>query len=1375
MALSVDEQKRLDEIDSILATRTEDVLAPAGVDIRLNQINEELARRGEPIEPSQPDIAPEEQFKIDEEIMALANNPKTAELDPEDFVNFRRDLTTDPDIIQKDIGIERQGFVDTFKEVKEISEVAKRLPFVGSIYKASRMTELMKQVRLINSGKVGTVSFRATFAGGSSVVIGTRGATKKEKEKATKFIIEWMEDLEKAQNKTTGGKFANVLLEMPSFIVEFILTGPLFKTGSAAAKVTATKLLGKMAEKGAGKLAIRAAGAGFGSLVRTAVNVPKIVAGAAERMTAGVQITDDGAVVFADAERNPWTAVTKSFVDLYIENLSEIAGGAIGEGAVGTVKFVGKLAKKFPFINKATEELAEAWIKNAPKGITRTLSQFTSKATTKIGFNGILGEFSEERLGDIMRAATGLQEWEDVLVSKEEALIEVGVFSVFGGVNLASEKIFRKDAPTAEPITENIFRPEEGKKLNLSERLRNVPLFQSAKNRALADAEMAEATKFIKDRIGAKPKAKGGKILIPDEGEEEIKIVNAATSAKAIAGNFLEATVIKPAKALNKFAVRNIARAEDATGTWGKTGLKVQKDLREIAFRTAVNTGNTVQNIKPLTKGLSKSEKVTVAQLIDGAIQETGQPHRLVERARQIRTELDKMQKEAMGLGLRRGGLTGRAFPQVLNKKGIAEVESWEFEGPKSAKMFAAAQNMVTDGKFDTVADAVIAMQRYREGLISGKEGYIEGRRTLEIGNEFRDWNLDRILSGTIESSWEKIEAARQWGVLKDTKTDGGNLLLPFKDIQIDIAKLRLDVGKNEANALNAYLKAQYGIGTADTFIVKASRVVRTTQFVGKLAFSPLTISRNILDRYSKGLTHGTFYTNARASIQYPAFLNHWMKSARNIEDQMIRAGAVLGHGHLSEGFAGTEGFIALAAKPFASSEKGNQTYIALVKKLQLESDVKRLMELDGRDGVMSKSLDRLASIVGQSQPQVKNRILTDLTHEQLADAMAKEGQIPDDVMAEVLHRTVTDSAFPLTLASKRLWWNNKPVVQAAAQFKVWSADQTRFIYKDVIKYGAETGDWSRLGRFIVATWLVGEMYNIARDELLNKDESVLSKLQGGTRLEIIMAIMKDLVDGGVVGMISDFTYGIADWAAGPTVASVSGFAEAIDQASGTATLPEALGQALLQDIPALKQAQGLLDNLDRRFVNKNNLTDDYARWQGRSFDFRLKNGESPGDILSDRIMRMLRGVPTKRISERSLSLNMIARQVLVGDYDDAAQHIKRVISQTDIQDVKGAVQSFIQSMRNNSPFGNIAKKDLGFFITQFSAEEANKGLDLQEKWIKGYAQSLKIAFAELKAEGGIEDLKAKAEAYKAEMEPKIELAKERIKEIKAFRKERGK
>jgi hypothetical protein len=853
----------------------------------------------------------------------------------------------------------------------------------------------------------------------------------------------------------------------------------------------------------------------------------------------------------------------------------------------------------------------------------------------------------------------------------------------------------------------------------------------------------------------------GDNVFTDIETEKASRVVNAATKTKSLVSNLWQAGS-DMAQDYAGWTALGVARAEDALGFMGETGKKVQKDFREISFRTAANVGTTQQNIKPWLKGVSRADKETIAKLIDGAIERKGQPERLLQRADAIKVELDAIQEQALEVGLRKGGLTGRAFPQVLNKEGKALIEQAEKEGFRSVGAIEWAENQVIAGKYESVDDAIFALRDWRRRTLVGKEGYLQGKRTLDIGNEFREWNLDKILQGTIETSWEKIEAARQWGVV-DVKTENE---IPYKQIVLDIENIRATSGQSQANQVEAYIRAQYGMTSPDSRIAWAARKARQAQFVGKLAFSPLTISRNILDRYAKGLAHGSISTNLRASIQYPVAINHWMESARKIEDQMIRRGAVLGHGHLSEGVTTVEGIVPLTAKPFGASERGNQTYIALVKKIQLESDVKRLMELDGKNGPTSKVFDRMGAIVGKSQRQTRSRALTSLTNEQLADAMA-EGHISDDVMSEVLHRTVTDSAFPLTLASKRLWWGRHPMWQVAAQFKVWSADQTRFIYKDILKYGAQTGDYSRLGRFILGTWLMGELYNIARDEIQNKDESVLSKAKGGTRTEIALAIAKDMVDGGGLGVLSDFTYGIGDWAAGPTVNTIAKSLDIPADASGIGTLPQATKKFLMGDIPALKQAQGIWDAADRRLFDPEdaNLTGSYARWKNRSFDFKKKKGQRIGDHW---FYRAAKGTPKKRVTERSLPLELISRQVLVGDYQDAADHIKFMMSKTPVEDTEKAVQSLNQSMRNNSPFGNIAEKDYIEFLEPFGAKEAANGYELQAKWLEGYAKSMEIAFSELKDEGWNEEIRQRAEKYKKELEPKIKEWKSFAKELRS-------
>ena len=1286
-------------------------IAPAGLSIREQELIESLESDGIqiPREVTVPltEETPFTSAQRDEDVTRFMEFPEFAAEDPSS-ISFEH-LRLKEDLIARFGTAEPIGFIEAMRNTR----VQEKLPFVGSLYKFDRLANVFEAAQNLIRGpeeKVRDVMI-PEYHFLPSIKMIPRVQAKDRRVHDIKIIEDWLIELDEKQSRgiSIGGRIAEGITELPAFMVEFLLTGPLFKTGSVAAKTAATKVLGRFAEKGVSKLAIRVAGAGFGSAVRTAVNVPRIIAGAAENMTQGIIVTDDGAIAFADAEVSPFSALSRSFVDLYIENLTEVSGKVIGEGTAKGAQFIGgKLVKQFPMLTRFTQELGEKWIaKGATKGITRTVSGFLKASATKVGYDGILQEMGEEQLGRMLRVATGLEEFDTILPSMEDLLVEAGIFSVPGGVSLATTKIFRTGRPS-------------------------LPIERRTDLSALADLSGVSEEEF--KQFMAEP------FVPPTEAKTAIekKIVDntVKTKTEGIIANVKEA-VVEETGTIDAIR-RTVARAEDAVGHWGTAGKKVQRDFREISARTAKNVGNTSQNIKPILKGLNAKEKVIVTQLTDGEIVRTNQPRRLVERADMLKAQLDIMQNEAIAVGLRKGGLTGKAFPQIANKKGKFFLEEAELKGAKSHQVFAWAQIKVQEGKFETVDAAIAALQNYRKSRLRGTEGYFEGARTLELDTDMREWSPSKILPSIIEGGWESIEGARQWGVTKD-----GN----FKDIRTSIERIRSEVGVDQANLLEDYIKAQYGQSRASVVAKKWSKRARATQFVGKLALSPLTITRNMLDRYAKGMTHGTIGTNIRATIQFPPFLNAFMETSRKIQDEMIRRGAVLGHGHLSEGF-GSGGTISnFIGKPFALSEKGNQTYIALVKKLQLDADIKRLHEMGGETGTIGKMYDRMLTLVGKSQLQTRNRVLTNLTNEQLVDALSKE-KIDDDVMAEVLHRTVTDSAFPLTLASKRMWWGNRPWIQTATQFKIWSADQMRFIYKDVLQYTIATGDPSRLARFMIGTWLAGEVYNIARDFITDKDESLLSTLQdqdSRNPKDIARSIANGLVDGGIVGMLADLTYGITDWAFGPTVASIESATRiAVAVKNDPATTVDGLKKFLLNDIPAAKQAQGVLDRIDRTFFGENNLTEHYAKWRTRSFRFRDKKGELTA--IERATGRAILGRPARLPGPRTLSLELIARQVLVGDVEDAADFIVGIVKDTKPEKLKDLRTAFLQSARNRSPLGNMKRDDIPEFMAQFGDEGQAEIISLQKQWQANYSKAFKIAITRLKESSFLQDLRKEFE-----------------------------
>ena len=197
-----------------------------------------------------------------------------------------------------------------------------------------------------------------------------------------------------------GGK---IFAESVPFMLEFLATGGLYKAaGSAATKGMAGALkkwvLG--AAKGSVKRTLRKGAAvalrdlvyaGVGTLARTVVSP-----GTYNRMAEESVKIEDGHL---DRTKN----VFKSFADSYIENLSEISGGLIGEGlgivgkgiqkgasltGISFSKLGGMLAD-----NRLMQVVSAGWKSVAPK-------------LEALGFHGIFEEIGEEYIGNAIRELT---------------------------------------------------------------------------------------------------------------------------------------------------------------------------------------------------------------------------------------------------------------------------------------------------------------------------------------------------------------------------------------------------------------------------------------------------------------------------------------------------------------------------------------------------------------------------------------------------------------------------------------------------------------------------------------------------------------------------------------------------------------------------------------------------------------------------------------------------------------------------------------------------------------------------------------------------------------------------------------------------------
>lgn len=239
---------------------------------------------------------------------------------------------------------------------------------------------------------------------------------------------------EQYRGRSLGGDVAKGVAQLPGYMIDIFLSGGLFAGGKAAAK----KALAGTLEKYVANQAVRSAtqkvaGAVTGTLARTPIFTGRIAEQFQDRqINANLKFTDTGIELAKTADESPSVSFAKAMGDVTIENFSEMTGGAINK-AVGHA-----FPKKW---GKALEQL---WKKTHP-------SETVAKLWTRAGYNGFIGEIGEERVGDLLRALTGVSDFgagpgstvlDRVIASipdGDQLLVEAGVLAVPGAAHLGTQ------------------------------------------------------------------------------------------------------------------------------------------------------------------------------------------------------------------------------------------------------------------------------------------------------------------------------------------------------------------------------------------------------------------------------------------------------------------------------------------------------------------------------------------------------------------------------------------------------------------------------------------------------------------------------------------------------------------------------------------------------------------------------------------------------------------------------------------------------------------------------------------------------------------------------------------------------------------------
>lgn len=286
-----------------------------------------------------------------------------------------------------------------FQEIKEAPE--KLIPFVGAGVEALEMADIYGASRAMQAG-----------------------TAKPEQEKLVQSY------LRKAERPTTlGYDIVNILSQVVPFAGEFAASGGALAVGKATAKKALGKVLREGVEEAAGRAAkrgilSRAARFTADTAAQTAImeGVSTALAGGgriqAEAYMRALPVLEDDAgrlsVAFDRTAEGFAEALPRAVWSGFVETLTERSGGAL-------LRVTGLRALQ--------TKVAEWWLAKYPgKGANGLLREVAGRT----GWNGVLGEYLEERAGAAIRGATpGMEEsLEDVFPGWQQTAAELAAFSV---------------------------------------------------------------------------------------------------------------------------------------------------------------------------------------------------------------------------------------------------------------------------------------------------------------------------------------------------------------------------------------------------------------------------------------------------------------------------------------------------------------------------------------------------------------------------------------------------------------------------------------------------------------------------------------------------------------------------------------------------------------------------------------------------------------------------------------------------------------------------------------------------------------------------------------------------------------------------------
>jgi len=327
-----------------------------------------------------------------------------------------------PEYLKTRSGDTTLGFTEELEDQWLTEKALTKIPFMGHVLAASKLMHVRGAADRLEAftedkqtyDKFSNQSARPYMVRGSGRSVPQWITPQKidletDRKTLSDFVIQMEKD---ARKRTLGGKIAQGVSALPTYMAEMGLTNAVAKFGTTAAKAAMKRILKKQVEKGLGKLVTKGVEWGAAAVTRSTVGLLPTATETAAQRQAEVAI----------GKRKDESPLKSAFMG-WLDTVAMSAGESSGEALSKVGNLLPKKIMSTEIGKKVFPTLLKRWVATTGK----TEKAFWGKLMEKGGFSGIIPEMGEEYVESTLKAALGTEDFGVPEGSSRLASIVAGV------------------------------------------------------------------------------------------------------------------------------------------------------------------------------------------------------------------------------------------------------------------------------------------------------------------------------------------------------------------------------------------------------------------------------------------------------------------------------------------------------------------------------------------------------------------------------------------------------------------------------------------------------------------------------------------------------------------------------------------------------------------------------------------------------------------------------------------------------------------------------------------------------------------------------------------------------------------------------------